>query len=205
MPDENNNPVVLEFPSNALIIIGANGSGKSKLGAWIEEKDMENVHRIGAQRNLNFNEYIPLKSYEQAKNIVLFGNATEHNKGYRWNWGHLTTTLLDDYENVLAALIALNSRQTEDFVKECKKMEKGILYPQVPKTVIDELLEIWDTVFPQRLIKIEDSKVIASYKQTENEDTLYKGNEMSDGERLALYLIAQCLWVPANKVLIVMV
>ena len=124
LPDGNNNPVVQEIDSNALIIIGANGSGKSKLGAWIEENDMENVHRIGAQRNLNFNEYIPLKSYEQAKNIVLFGNETEHNKGYRWNWGRLTTTLLDDYENVLAALIALNSRQTEDFVKECKRNEK---------------------------------------------------------------------------------
>lgn len=148
LPDENNNPVSQEIDSNSLIIIGANGSGKSKLGAWIEENDTENVHRIGAQRNLNFNEYIPLKSYEQAKNSVLFGNEKEHNKGYRWNWGHLTTTLLNDYENVLAALIALNSKQTEDFVKECKRNEKeGVTYPKVPKTVIDELLEIWDTVF----------------------------------------------------------
>ena len=72
LPDENNNPVSQEIDSNSLIIIGANGSGKSKLGAWIEENDTENVHRIGAQRNLNFNEYIPLKSYEKAKNSVLF-------------------------------------------------------------------------------------------------------------------------------------
>ena len=78
LPDGNNNPVVQEIDSNALIIIGANGSGKSKLGAWIEENDMENVHRIGAQRNLNFNEYIPLKSYEQAKNIVLFEIGRAH-------------------------------------------------------------------------------------------------------------------------------
>ena len=51
---------------NSVIIIGANGSGKSKLGAWIEQQDMENIHRIGAQRNLNFKENIPLKSYSQA-------------------------------------------------------------------------------------------------------------------------------------------
>lgn len=36
--------------NNALIIIGANGSGKSKLGAWIEKQNLENTHRIGAQR-----------------------------------------------------------------------------------------------------------------------------------------------------------
>lgn len=47
-----------EFETNArsLIIIGANGSGKSKLGAWIEQQDYDQVHRIGAQRNLNFKE-----------------------------------------------------------------------------------------------------------------------------------------------------
>ena len=66
----NNVNLELHF-GNIYGFIGANGSGKSKLGAWIEENDMENVHRIGAQRNLNFNEYIPLKSYEQAKNSVL--------------------------------------------------------------------------------------------------------------------------------------
>ena len=59
--------------NNSLIIIGANGSGKSKLGAWIEQQDMENVHRIGAQRSLNFGDFIQLKSREQAENRLLYG------------------------------------------------------------------------------------------------------------------------------------
>ena len=40
-----------ETEENSLIIIGANGSGKSKLGAWIEDQNLGKVHRIGAQRN----------------------------------------------------------------------------------------------------------------------------------------------------------
>ena len=55
LPDENGNKTEHGTTSNAVIIIGANGSGKSKLGAWIEQNDFENVRRIGAQRNLNFN------------------------------------------------------------------------------------------------------------------------------------------------------
>ena len=55
--------------NNSVIIIGANGAGKSKLGAWIEQQDFEKVHRIGAQRNLNFNENISLKSYSQAEDL----------------------------------------------------------------------------------------------------------------------------------------
>ena len=57
--------------NNSLIIICANGSGKSKLGAWLERQDLENIHRVGAQRSLNFKEFIDLKSYEQAKNLLL--------------------------------------------------------------------------------------------------------------------------------------
>lgn len=70
LPDENGNKTEHGTTSNAVIIIGANGSGKSKLGAWIEQQDMEQIHRIGAQRNLNFQENIPLKSYSQAEDFV---------------------------------------------------------------------------------------------------------------------------------------
>ena len=74
LPDKNNNKIKQTTESNSVIIIGANGSGKSKLGAWIEEQEKKNVHRVGAQRSLNFNEYITLKSYEQAKNLLFYGN-----------------------------------------------------------------------------------------------------------------------------------
>lgn len=208
LPDENNQPKQFDTDVNAVIIIGANGSGKSKLGAWIEDCNPEGVHRIGAQRNLNFQEFIPLKSYEQASNFVLWGSEKDHNKAVRWNWGKTTTTLLNDYENVLAALIALNNKQNDAFVQECKNKEKeGSSYPKVPITVIDDLIEIWNVVFPHRNIQISDSKVIASFQNNTpiNEGTTitYHGNEMSDGERVALYLISQCLSVPHNKTLII--
>lgn len=73
LPDETGQKTVYQTDSNAVIIIGANGSGKSKLGAWIEQQDLQNVHRIGAQRNLNFQEITPLKSYEQAEGTVFYG------------------------------------------------------------------------------------------------------------------------------------
>ena len=53
LPDEQGQKQEYTTSNNSVIIIGANGSGKSHLGAWIEQQDLENVHRIGAQRNLN--------------------------------------------------------------------------------------------------------------------------------------------------------
>ena len=64
LPDQHGEKKEYETEQNAVIIIGANGAGKSKLGAWIEQQSFDNVHRVGAQRNLNFNEHIQLKSYQ---------------------------------------------------------------------------------------------------------------------------------------------
>ena len=208
LPDKSNNKIKQTIESNSVIIIGANGSGKSKLGAWIEEQEKKNVHRVGAQRSLNFNEYITLKSYEQAKNLLFYGNEKEmEDKSPRWNWGKKTTTLLADFENVLSALIAMNNNQNNDFIEKCKKCDiSNENYPKVPKTVIDNFCDIWSKIFPHRKINFRDSKVMAELTRNiegKEETISYLGNEMSDGERVALYLIAQCLCIPSNKTIII--
>ena len=151
LPDENGNKQEYGTSSNSLIIIGANGSGKSKLGAWIEQQNMENVHRIGAQRNLNFQENLPLKSYSQAEDLVFYGSNDKSNqksKSQRWNWGKsYTTKLMDDFDNVLAALIALKNNDNDKYVNECKAAPTRAERPDPPFTAIDKLIQIWDEIF----------------------------------------------------------
>lgn len=48
LPGPNNTRIEYNTSSNSVIIIGANGSGKSKLGAWIEKNYAQNTHRIAA-------------------------------------------------------------------------------------------------------------------------------------------------------------
>lgn len=207
LPDENGNKIENKAASNSVIIIGANGSGKSKLGAWIEQQNMSNIHRIGAQRNLNFKENIPLKSYSQAEDFVLFGTddasgKRDRNKGYRWGWGNFTTQLLDDFDDVLAAIIALKNNDNDKFAQECKAATNKESYPEPPLTAIDKLILIWNEIFPQRNLKVVDSKFIA-YFDKEGETVEYSSTQMSDGERAVLYLTAQVLCVPQNKTLII--
>jgi len=206
LPNANGQPEERTAENNSLIIIGANGSGKSKLGAWIEQKEMDITHRVSAQRSLSFGEFIQLKSYEQAENLLLYGQEKkEQTKGHRWNWGNnLTTTLLQDYENVLAALIAMKNNENDAFIKNCKEKDKfNQKYNKVPNTVVDTLKRIWQNVFPQRDIDFDDSKVTATLNKPDGTKTSYKGSEMSDGERVGLYLIAQCLCIPQNRTVII--
>lgn len=187
---------------NSVVIIGANGSGKSKLGAWIEQQNLEKVHRIAAQRNLNFSERVPLKSYTEAEETLFYGGTQyKEGKSERWNWGKgYTTKLLDDFDAALAALLAQVNLENQRYVDACKGAElRNEPKPDVPTTVFDKLQHVWNFVFPHRKIFQEDA---AFYAYIDDPDERYSATQMSDGERSVLYLAAQVLCVPESKIII---
>lgn len=208
LPDENGKKTEHSTNSNSVIIIGANGSGKSKLGAWIEQQDFENVHRIGAQRNLNFRESVSLKSYEDAEDSVFWGTTEDtifkKNKSRRWNSGKgYTTTMMGDFDDVLSALIAITNLKKDSFFKACRDAESsGANIPHTPVTDLDKLQEIWNEIFSQRQLEYSDTK-FSAILQKDDDIIKYPSPQMSDGERAVLYLASQVLCVPENKILII--
>ena len=68
----------------------------------------------------------------------------------------------------------------------------------VPDRITDRMTAIWNEVFPQRQLEFETAKVMATYG-----DSKYQAKFMSDGERVALYLISQCLLAPAGMIIII--
>lgn len=185
--------------TNSVIIVGANGTGKSKLGAWMEMQDSDNVHRIGAQRDINISEHIQQKSYSEASEMLLYGNSGgDLRKGYRWGWSpeEYTIRLLKDFDDTLAALIALHNDQNQKFVEECREQENhGGLPPHTRKTSLENVLDIWDSIFPARELLYSDGQFSAKVKKS---GAVYPAREMSDGERSVLYLAAQVLSIPTD-------
>lgn len=184
------------------VIVGANGSGKSHLGAWIEKQNINGcVLRISAQRALSIPENITITSEESAWNKIYYGNAEDQNKGYKWSWGkEYTTKLVNDYGSVLSGIFARQNKENAAYVKDCREREKQDMEKaDVPFMVTDKIIQIWDSVFPHRTISLEDAKIKAIY----NTDTEYHAKDMSDGECVAIYLIGQCLIAPQNTVIVV--
>lgn len=66
---------------------------------------------------------------------------------------------------------------------------------------MDKLINIWDSIFPQRTLIFEDSKFFAY--EINKTTKKYSANQMSDGERAVLYLASQVLVAPDNKTLII--
>lgn len=183
----------------SFVIIGANGSGKSHLGAWIE-KHNENVLRISAQRALNIPDSITIKSENTAWSKLCYGDEIKRDKGFKWQWGNETTTLVNDYDSVLTCIFARQNKENDAYVKDCKEKEsRGEAKSNVPPMIMDQIYSIWNSVFPQRNIIFEDAQVRAQKSGSE----AYHAKHMSDGERVAIYLIGQCLVAPADTIIVI--
>ncbi|KAF5076792.1 hypothetical protein DSECCO2_157280 [anaerobic digester metagenome] len=210
LPVEDNKPKEYTVENNSIIIVGANGAGKSRLGVWMEKNDLSNTHRISAQRQLELSNSINLKSYETSTNLLLTGVETGNNcmHDQRWGWDQYSgfkyeTGILKDYEHALSALIAKNSLERDVYLDQCKSKDiAGQSHEIVPEFVIDKLKKIWNKIYPHRQIDIVDAKIKVLFSNSEN-SIEYLGANMSDGERVVLYLIAQCLSVPEGKIIIV--
>lgn len=169
------------------------------------------MHRISAQRALDFPEYIQLKSHEQAQDEFLFGSADKRyspaqaKNNYRWQMGNRpplsVTPMLNDYEKVLSVLFAKKAQRDSQLVNRVREMERENKNerPEMPDSADEILLQIWNDLLPHRQLVIEDGKIIASIST----GNTYQGREMSDGERVALYLMAQCLCVPPDSIVII--
>ncbi|MDR1431775.1 MAG: DUF4435 domain-containing protein [Propionibacteriaceae bacterium] len=202
----------LETPVNSVVIIGANGSGKSRLGAWIEQAHPKQVWRLSALRDLTFVDTYALVGLGAALNQLEFGHDggfSNHDSRYEWSpaaGGHrYTTGKVSNFEQTLVALFAKLNEEAIAFVDEARRLnDEGKASPPAPLTAKERLLRLWGSVFPQRTIALKDGKVAAlPPADCPRPGAEYSGGEMSDGERAGLYVMAQVLCIPDNRVVIV--
>ena len=197
-----NNGVETKFQSTQnFVIVGANGSGKSHLGAAIENNNPSQVLRISAQRALNIPDSVNIGSYKDSWSYLMYGSTSDFRKGYKWGWRteENTIKLVNDYEYVLSAVFSKENDEMKAFTKDCReRLAKKDVINEVPDYITDRIEMIWKEVFPQRQVILDNAKAYAKYGTKE-----YGAKYMSDGERVALYLIAQCLLAPAGTYIVV--
>ncbi|GDY14578.1 hypothetical protein LBMAG53_34560 [Planctomycetota bacterium] len=194
-------PAIIDS-SGHVVLIGANGSGKTRLGIWIEQHHERKftVHRISAQKALTIPEFAQRKNLEEAEKDLILGRSDQHaavDRKIHDRWGGTPATfLLSDFDKLLSLLFAKSSERDRKHTELTRLSQTYIAVPDAP---IDTIVKIWGEIMPHREINFVDGKVLVR-KSSEPE---YHGKEMSDGERVALYLIGQCLCAPDNSLVIV--
>lgn len=177
--------IPLEIEKN-LIIVGANGSGKSRLGLKIEQLNSPHIstRRIAAQRSLAISGSVQLQDNETAERNL--------NNSYV---NQLIFQPEDDFEKVMTALIAQEIKLDEDYSSQMAQATE-LIRPAL--SAKKKVVNLWNQIFPDRKIRIEKdlTKCI-------NNDKQYLVYEMSDGEKVALYLISQLLLIKQNSIIII--
>ena len=182
------------------IIIGANGSGKTRLAVYLEDKLGEKAHRIAAHRALNLNPNVNKISESKAKKKLIYGVewddiSISYRAGHRWDH-KAPTLLLNDFDYLLQYLFA---QQNNLAVKNNQKLNRGESITN-SKTKLDILQEVWERLLPLKKLHITADDIRVSSIGIESAD--YSASEMSDGERAVFYILGQVLSANEGSILI---
>lgn len=200
LPKSTGGVIHVETPQSVLLI-GANGSGKTRLGSWIEinSPQKELVHRISAQKSLSMPDSTTPQSIEIAEKNLLFGNPAWNYQHKASKWGNKpATAFLSDYEKLMVYLFSDETEENAKFKIECKASSDRI---EPPITKLDRVKEIWERILPHRELIIGGLRIQTRVNGQENR--IYNSSEMSDGERVIFYLIGQCLAAPKDGIIVI--
>lgn len=203
----------IQTESNNLIILGANGSGKSRLGSWLENYSsyQNQIHRISAQKSLVFPKFAEFKPLPKAELGFKIGvhdknwlnqvevneqNFILHRRNSKWK-NNVNVSLVDDYQALIDLLFSVEQQQRAEYFRASKISEDKV---PVPATLLGRLKVIWESLLPLKELIIDSQNIDTKVKGTDN---AYSAAEMSDGERVIFYLIGQTLCVPENSFIVI--
>lgn len=185
---------------SSLIIVGANGGGKTRLAVKIEENSGSAAHRISAHRSLALNPGVAKISELRSLAALRTGidslqAGLHHREGHRWG-SQAAVKLLNDFDYVIQALFADQSNVT---VAEYEKRLAGD-HTTVKLTKMVRLKNIWNELLPHRVVHITGDDIQVS---APGGNARYSAAEMSDGERAVFYVIGQALLAATDSMLII--
>lgn len=197
--DNSNLELTLEA-GKTTIIIGANGSGKTRLAVFLEEQLKEKAHRIAAHRALSLNPNVDKIPETKARQYLTYGDSGDsvsisNRKYYRWK-NNAPTSLLNDFDRLLQYLFAQQNNLAVENNQKLNRREKITN----SKTKLDILQEVWERLLPLKKLHITADDIRVSSTSIESAD--YSASEMSDGERAVFYILGQVLSANEGSILI---
>jgi len=185
------------FFNNNVVAIGANGSGKTTLSNKFKNYLQNNGVVISAQRILlvpNFDAISnPATTATELKQTQV---RDKSNKNAR-EFSHLQ----QEFAVVLKNLLADNISAGNSYRKESLKLvAQGEQIKNPNPTNLDITFDIWNSLIEHRTISCDDGINITAKS---DDGRSYPAIQMSDGEKVMLYLIGQVLQAPPNGFIVI--
>lgn len=202
--------VEVKTSTGAIVIVGANGSGKSRLGSWIEldSDQFRIVRRISAQRQIELPERYIGENVTGLRYELLDGhrgisnrerNTTqlrEMRKAHRWA-GNPVTHTLNDTDILLNYLLSDHSEKTNAYYVDSSQTSQRL---EPRPTMFTVATAIWEDVLPHLTLQLGGFEL---YARSKSQGSGYDARELSDGERVILYLAGQSVAAPPGSIIVV--
>ncbi len=185
-PRTGGEPLEISASSGTVVIIGANGAGKTRFATRLGDDLGPKAFRLSALNGLFIRE-----SAEDASEAI--DTLYEAMAGSAPEWEHREASQLERLLSMLmhdelVNLVAYKVRRTEDPTAE--------LLP----SKLDCFIEVWQDIFPESRILTESGRML--FAKGLDPDA-YSAIRLSAGERAVIYYISALLYAPADSVVMV--
>lgn len=194
----------LNFFSSNIVAVGANGSGKTTLSNDFKKYLPNTGIVISAQKVLiiptfsgvsNFNNTSQKLQQSQKIDKSLKVTYSTENQGSSWS---IMTQVGGEFQILLDNLLAERSVVRNKYFDQ---LRNGQVINDIPVTRLDKALTIWNSLIQHRTLECTDGiNITLKPLMTSNS---YPAHQMSDGEKVALYLIAHILQAPESGFIII--
>lgn len=157
-----------------VVVIGPNGSGKTRQTRQINVAVP--IEYINALRNTRVAAELPAVGVDTARSN--FTSQKNQTRVQHWE-------LASEFDYMLSQLLAQQSMAAIEFTRRFQKDPESAGVPE--ETPLTKVERLWERVFPGRELHWRDWKPLIKNRSTGTEIE-YSGNQMSDGEKAALYL-----------------
>jgi energy-coupling factor transporter ATP-binding protein EcfA2 len=192
---------------SSVIFIGANGSGKTRLGSWVENDSPQKriVHRVSAQRSLQMPESTTPNAVDITKDRLLFSrdpslahiDSSQAKKSFKWQQKPAIFPQ-QDFTQLMEWLFSEEIQQNAEY-KKLNEISTERIKNFISK--LDQIKNTWGNILPHRELIIEGLRIQTKVKN--GQGSQYNSSEMSDGERVIFYLIGQCLAAPQDGIIVI--
>lgn len=196
----------LGFAQENTVVVGANGCGKTTLANTLQKSlNIKDGIVIPAQKLLIIptfsstpNYDTTAKAYDQYQRTILddkqtFNASKEDDIPYS-----ATIQYGSEFKKVLATLYSERMARRNKF---CDAFERGERPSELPQSILDRTIKIWNFLIEHRTLQCDDSNNLVLTGEGVNGS--YPAFQMSDGERIILYLVGRVLLAPEKALIII--
>ena len=197
----------LGFAQENTVVVGANGCGKTTLANTLQKSlNVKDGIVIPAQKLLIIptfsstpNYTATAEAYKQYQREILDDKQTFNaSKEDDIPWG-TTQQYGSEFKKVLATLYSERMAKRNKF---CDAYERGEgLTRQQLQSALDVVINIWNFLIEHRTLQCDDSNNLVLTGDGVNGS--YPAFQMSDGERIILYLVGRVLLAPERALIII--